>query len=139
MNSFSLEQELFEPVVQHFEKHGCIVASEVRIGFCRADIVAFHPDGLVSAIELKLADWKKAIVQAKNYQLAAGHVYVAFPSRKSILVLKRAGKELLDTGIGLISIEEQTLTIETVISAQRSSKKLGTISINEVWMQRTRC
>jgi len=139
MNSFSLEQELFEPVVQYFEQHDCIIASEVRIGFCRADIVAFHPDGVVSAVELKLADWKKAIIQAKNYQLAADYVYIAFPSKKSTLVLQRAEDILRKQGIGLFSIAEETLKMEKVISAKRSTNKFGSISLDEVWMQKTRC
>jgi len=132
------EQDLFAPVVQYFEQQGCIVASEVRIGFCRADIIAFHSDGVVSAVELKLADWKKAIVQAKNYQLAADYVYLAFPSNKQRLVLERAEAELRKKGIGLFSIEEKTLEIEKVISAKRSIQKFGTLTIDEVWMQRTK-
>ena len=68
MYPFYLELELIKPVVDYFKNQGYVVKREVRIGFCRADIVAFK-DNKVTAVELKLNEWKKAIVQAKNYQL----------------------------------------------------------------------
>ena len=78
MYPFYHEFELIKPVVDYFRNLGDIVRREIRIGFCCADIVAFKDD-TVTAVELKLHDWKKAIIQAKNYQLGADYVYLAFP------------------------------------------------------------
>jgi len=136
MGSFTMEYELFKPVVTYFEQRHCLVASEVRIGFCRADLVAFHPDHIVSAVELKLADWKKAIVQARNYQLGADYVYLAFPEKKCSLVLKRAENTLRKQGIGLLAVDEQTQSIDVLISSRISSNKFGTITTDEVWAQK---
>jgi len=136
MGSITREYELFKPVVTYFEQLHCLVASEVRIGFCRADLVAFHPSNQVSAVELKLADWKKAIVQAKNYQLGADYVYLAFPKRKCSLVLKRAENTLQKQGIGLLSVDEQTQSIDVLISSRISLNKFGTITTDEVLAQR---
>ena len=61
MYPFYLELELVKPVSDFFKKQGYKIRYEIRIGFCRADILAFK-DETVVAIELKLRDWKKAIV-----------------------------------------------------------------------------
>ena len=78
MYPFYLELELIKPVSDYFKNQGYLVKHEVRIGFCRADLVGFKDDKVV-AVELKLKDWKKAIVQAKNYQLGADFVFLAVP------------------------------------------------------------
>ncbi len=136
-HSFPLEQELFEPIVTYFEQHHCIVASEVHIGFCRADVVAFHPDKTVSAVELKLSDWKKALIQAKNYQLGADYVYVVFPLAKCPLVLQRAQQDLTENGIGLFVVDEVTKNVQRILSAAMSQRKIGTLTLDEVWLQKT--
>ena len=84
MFPFYLELELVKPVVDYFKKQGHVVKREVRNGFCRADIVAFK-NKTVTAVELKLNEWKKAIVQAKNYQLGTNYVYLAFPLMLSLI------------------------------------------------------
>jgi hypothetical protein len=63
MYQFYQESDLFKPVSDYFKNQGYIFSCEVRIGFCRADIVAFKNDEVVG-VELKVSDWKKAIVQA---------------------------------------------------------------------------
>lgn len=55
MYLFYQESELIKPVSDYFKKQGYIVRYEVRIGFCRADIVAFKNDD-ITAVELKLSD-----------------------------------------------------------------------------------
>jgi hypothetical protein len=132
MKSFSYELELIPPVVSFFQRDGCIVHREVRIGFCRADIVAFTQDKKVVAVELKLSNWKKALVQAKNYQLASDYTYVAFPLSKSYLLMKKASFALQQNGIGLLVINEKTKNVCKIIDAKQSNKKLGTISIDEI-------
>ena len=89
MYQFYQESDLFKPVSDHFKKHGYIVRCEVSIGFCRADIVAFKNDEVVG-VELKVSDWKKAIVQAKNYQLGCDYVYLVFPLFKVYNILRKA-------------------------------------------------
>ena len=61
MYPFYQELELVKPVSDYFKKQGYTVRYEVRIGFCRADIVAFKND-YTTAVELKLSNWKKAII-----------------------------------------------------------------------------
>ena len=129
MYPFYLEIELIHPVVNYFEKKNFIVKREIRIGFCRADIVAFKKNN-VTAVELKLKDWKKAIVQAKNYQLGADYVYLAFPLLKSYNVLRKAETILQKEGIGLLVINEKDSSVKKIINSKKSKKKMGTVSIN---------
>ena len=128
MYPFYLELELVKPVSDYFKKQGYIVRYEVRIGFCRADAVAFKKD-IVVAIELKLCDWKKAIVQAKNYQLGCDFVYVAVPLWKSYNILRKAEFFLKKEGIGFLVINEKTYDVCKIIDAKRSIKKMGTTSL----------
>jgi hypothetical protein len=131
MFPFYLELELVKPVVDYFKNQGYVVEREVRIGFCRADIVAFK-NKTVTAMELKLNDWKKAIVQAKNYQLGANYVYLAFPLMKSYNVLRKAEVILKREGIGLLTVNEETCEVCKMIDAIQSRKTMGTITLEEL-------
>ena len=61
MDPFYREFELTKPVSNYFIHQGYNVIKEIRIGYCRADLVAFNKDRVI-AIELKLNDRKKAII-----------------------------------------------------------------------------
>jgi len=131
MYPFYLELELFKPVSDYLKNQGYIVKKEVRIGYCRADIVAFK-DGLVTAVELKIENWKRAIIQAKNYQLGADYVYIAFPLMKSYNVLRKAEFNLKNNGIGFLIINEKTSKVCKIIEAKRSNRKIGTLTLDAV-------
>lgn len=133
VTSFSYEHELIEPVTKYFQHQSFSVYREIRIGFCRADIVAYNNMTLV-AVELKLNDWKKALIQAKNYQLGAEYVYIAFPLKKSYLVLRKAKDELLREGIGLLIVHED-LKVREVIAAKKSQKTFGVLCASEIKKQ----
>ncbi len=140
MFPFYLELELVKLVVDYFKKQGYVVKREVRIGFCRADIVAFK-DNTVTAVELKLNDWKKAIVQAKNYQLGTNYVYLAFPLMKSYNVLRKAEVKLEKEGIGLLTVNEETCEVCKIIDAMQSRRTMGTITLEELkrnWKKRSK-
>ena len=140
MYPFYLELELVKPVVDYFKNQGYVVKREVRIGFCRADIVAFK-DNKVTAVELKLNDWKKAIVQAKNYQLGTNYVYLAFPLMKSYNVLRKAEVTLEKEGIGLLTVNEETCEVCKIIDAMQSRRTMGTITLEELkrnWKKRSK-
>jgi hypothetical protein len=128
MYPFYLELELVKPVSDYFKKQGCIIRYEIKIGFCRADIVAFK-DEKITAIELKLRDWKKAIVQAKNYQLGCDYVYLAIPLLKASNVLRKAEHFLRKDGIGLLIVNEKTCKVKKIIKAKRSGRQMGKISL----------
>jgi hypothetical protein len=131
MYPFYLELELIKPVSDYFKRHGYKVRYEIKIGFCRADIVAFK-DGKASAVELKISDWKKAIIQAKNYQLGCDYVYLAFPLLRVYNILRKAELILRKEGIGLLVINEKTCKVNKIINPKCSTKKMGSISLEKI-------
>lgn len=131
MYPFYLELELFKPVSDYFKNQGYVVKREVKIGYCRADIVAFKDD-IVTAVELKLQNWKRAIIQAKNYQLGADYVYIAFPLMKSYSILRKAEFNLKSNGIGFLIINDKTSKVCKIIEAIKSNKKIGTLTLDAV-------
>jgi hypothetical protein len=132
MNKFNYEIDLLKPVTEYFKKQDCLILNEIRIGFCRADLVAFKPDETVISVELKLTNWKKAIIQARNYQLGSDFVYVAFPLAKTYNVLRKASHILEKEGIGLLGINEVTNKVQKIIDAKQSNKKFSSISLYEI-------
>jgi len=124
MYPFYLELELFKPVSDYFKKKGYKIRNEIKIGFCRADLVAFK-DKEVIAVELKMSNWKKAIVQAKNYQFGSDYVYIAVPLLKSYNILKKAEFLLKKEGIGLLIVNEKTSKVSKIINSKISKRKIG--------------
>lgn len=131
MYPFYLELELVKPVIEYFKSKDYIVKREIRIGFNRADLVCFKGKKVL-AVELKLKNWKKAIIQAKNYQLGADYVYIAFPLMKSYNVLKKAEHKLKEDGIGLIVVNEKNTEVKEIIKPKTSKKKIASITLNEL-------
>jgi len=130
MYQFYQEKELFKPVYDYFKKQGYTIKCEVRIGFCRADIVAFKKEEVVG-VELKISNWKKAIIQAKNYQLGCDYTYIAIPLNRVFNILRKAEHILKKEKIGLFVIKEKTSDVCKIIDAEKSSKKMGSISKNK--------
>ena len=131
MYPFYLELELIKPVSDYFKKLNYNVFYEIRIGFCRADIVCFKNIEVV-AIELKLKNWKKAIIQAKNYQLGADFVYIAVPLMRSYNILRKAEDKLKNEGIGFLVINEKDSEVRKIINAKSSKRKICNISENGI-------
>ena len=132
MNLRVSEEDLLPAVTQYFFKKGCLIHREIKIGFCRADLLIFTPEHLVIAVELKLSDWKKALIQAQNYLLGSDYVYIAFPDTKKDLLLKKAATQLKNKGIGLLLIHLQTGQVQEYIKPTRSTRTLGTITLQEL-------
>ena len=135
MYPFYREFELDKPVSDYFKNQGFKVFREVRIGFCRADIVAFKDD-LVVSVELKLSDRKKAVSQAKNYLLGSDFVYLAFPLQKTHNVLRKCEQELKSEGIGLLSVNEKTAKVSKIIDAKPSKRKFASFTLDEIYKRR---
>jgi len=131
MYPFYLELELVKPIYDYLKRKGFIVKREVRIGYCRADIVGFKKN-VVTSVELKLQNWKKAIIQAKNYQLGSDYVFLAFPLMKSYNVISKAEVILRREGIGLLTVNEETCKVSKVINARKSKRIIGRITLEEI-------
>ena len=128
---FYMELELIKPVIEYFKKQGYTVRREIKIGFHIADIVCFR-DKSVVAVELKIRDWKKALVQLKNYQLGADYVYLAVPLGRSHNILRKSESILKKDGIGLLIINEKSLSVNEIIKPKKSTRNMGVITLNYV-------
>ena len=137
MYPFYLELELLKPVSDFFIKQGYKIRYEIKIGFCRADIVAFKGNEAI-AVELKLRDWKKAFVQAKNYQLGCNYVYLATPLFRVYNILRKAEYFLKKEGIGLLVVNEKTCKVNKIIEAKRSKKQMGMAYLDTVEKNRSK-
>ena len=135
MDPFYREFELIKPVSDYFRRQGYRVIEEVPIGYCRADLVAFKGD-IVIAVELKLQYSQKALIQVKNYQLAADFVYLALPLMKSFSMLRKKEHVLRKEGIGVLLVNEETCAVEKLIEAEQSTRKFASLTIQEVETRR---
>ena len=135
MYPFYLELELIKPVSDYFKNQGYKVKHEIKIGFCRADLLAFKNDEVV-AVELKLKDWKKAIVQVKNYKLAVDYVYLAVPLFRVFNILRKAEHILKKEGIGLLISKETNCEVCKIIDAKQSKIKTCNITMDEIRKRR---
>lgn len=94
--------------------HAC---SEVPVLGRSADL-AYILDGVLTTIEFKLRDWRKAIVQVQDHLLGADYCYVCMPKRKVSDVMR---SELSEKGIGLFFLrEDNEWPFEEVMEARRS-------------------
>ena len=132
---FYYECELIHPVENYLKNQGYQVEYEVKIGFCRADLIGFKKDNII-AIELKLREWKKAIIQVKNYQLGADYVYIATPLLRAPTLLRKKQHILEHEGIGVLTINEKTCKVHELLPAQQSKRKFGSCTQTNVYKQR---
>ena len=132
MYPFYYEFELVKPVEDYLKQKDFTVKKEIRIGYCRADIVGFKKN-VVLSVELKLNNWKKAIIQAKNYQLGSDFVYLAFPLQKIHNILRKAEFSLDKDGIGLLSINEKSSKVKVILNAKKSRRMIGRITLKEIY------
>ena len=78
-------------------------------------------------------NWKKAIIQAKNYQLGSDFVYLAFPLQKIHNILRKAEFSLDKDGIGLLSINEKSSKVKVILNAKKSRRMIGRITLKEIY------
>lgn len=128
INPYYYELELIHPMEQYLTMKGYTVRHEIKIGFCRADLVGFKKYEVL-AVELKLREWSKALVQARNYQLGADYVYIGIPLLRAGSLLRKKQTILESEGIGVFTINEKNGRVNQLLPAQPSSKKFGTLQL----------
>lgn len=93
-----------EPVVERFmrDRGYSHIGREVGFYDLRVDLYGYSPARkLTVAVELKLSRWRRALVQALQYQLCADITYIALPASTASRI--DIG-QLSDQGIGLLSV-----------------------------------
>src|SRR5438132_7049183 len=100
-----LESELLDPVTTWLKGAGFDVRLEVPILCHRADMVGSRRRAL-SAIELKLHQWPKAIRKAVAYQLAADRAWVAMPLTDAARAYHQRWVFEAE-GVGLLAVDDR--------------------------------
>jgi len=116
------ESALLPPLRAHFERAGYVVSAEVRILWRRCDLLAASPAELV-AVELKRADWREALVQARAYQLGADRTYVALPFSGAVAASHHRYWFDRD-GIGLFGVRRGLQEPSEIFPARHSPRQL---------------
>jgi len=105
VTKFSKERQLRVPVARFAKRQGfCLQTVELPFYEYRIDLYGFsRKNDATVAIELKLSNWRKALVQAMLYQLCADLVYIAMPESSARRV---DTSELEFCGVGLIGVRD---------------------------------
>ena len=105
MTKFSKEWQLLEPVSKFAKRKGFgLQHAELPFYEYRIDLYGFsHRNNSTVAFELKMTDWRRALVQALLYQLCADLVYIAMPLHSAMRVNRT---ELTVEGVGLLAVTD---------------------------------
>lgn len=115
---FNSERALALAVVSWLEKSADIILSCEAPVLGRSVDVALCVADELHTIELKLHDWRQALRQAVDHQLAADFSYICMPQRRVTPAMRSA---FADTGIGLLFYAESEWPFQTVFEARRST------------------
>lgn len=105
----STEAEIAQHLVRSLRSWAPVaIECEVRShGRARADVVVYA-DGLIAAIEVKKADWRRAIGQAMLNRIVADRSYIALWSS---VISSHVIAEARQRGIGVIAVDETCASI----------------------------
>jgi hypothetical protein len=82
---------------------------------------------IVTSVEFKLTDWRRALLQARDHRLAVDYSYVCMPSRT---ITDRISQETTAAGVGLVFPSRRPgWPFETVIEAPASCEVWSTARI----------
>lgn len=113
------EYELVQKVKPFFSKE-YEVYEEVKI-FTRSIDVVLKKDDVITSIEFKLSDWKKAFEQILDYQLVTDYSYLCIPKKN----LRKSTLDILkERGIGLLAYDNQKGLLEELIEPLPSKEKV---------------
>ena len=98
------EKEMTPLVVSFLQGLDLHTETEVPLLTKRIDVVGFGRSRLV-AVELKIRNWQRALVQASMYQLCADEAYVALPQA---LCMRLGSQPFQQLGIGLLAVDGTT-------------------------------
>jgi hypothetical protein len=99
------EQALFPPVADAFASEGYTSWRDVSFLGSWIDLYARTDTGHTIAVELKIADWRRALGQARLLRNSAHSVYIALWAPYVHRAMTSEGQALLaGAGIGLLSV-----------------------------------
>ncbi len=114
------EKELTQRVLDLFPDSEYLAAEEVPLRLKRIDLLfkAMHGRGQTTAVEIKVANWRRGLWQAATYGLVADYVYLALWEPRVHLVPVDVIRQL---GLGMIQVGVDHA--EIVVRARKSTTK----------------
>ena len=112
---FEIEEDLRGPVRSWLEGRNLVPHDEVQRGGKFVDLLGSEGGIAKVAIELKLANWQRALYQATIYTCFASECYVAMPESKRHLLERNIG-EFVRWGVGVLIVYQDGL-VEQIIPA----------------------
>jgi len=137
MNKFKSEFEMYDKIGDYLKKHDYDVLYSVHVGNFHPrefDIVGVHKDNLIS-IEVKLNNFNRTVEQAITRLFYSDHVMVAFPEKYANFVQSKYREELVELGIGLMSVDKTAIIKlkpqkSKVLSYARKNKLIEIVNSN---------
>ena len=116
--SWSSEHDLVLSALKRIlGRGGIIVSPEVPIMGRSVDL-GYVKDGILTTVEFKLHDWRRALIQARDHLLGADFSYICMPKRT---ISEEFRQQCTRAGVGLLFfLEKGSWPFETVIEAPRS-------------------
>ena len=120
--TWPFESEMVQVLYQHFLRQGYRAYLEVPCFSRNVDLVVELPEGL-AAVECKLTEWRRGLIQARHHLIAFDYSFVCLPNRQITNKMRRAFEEE-GVGLLLLTVSEQGFRLQTVMEAPRSSEKV---------------
>lgn len=117
------ESRLRKPIIGFLRQLGCENSKTELLFMDRGiDVFALQKAEPYQsyAVELKIADWQKALKQAAIYQLCADYCYVAMPADKA---QRLKLQHFRSAGVGLLGVDLKSHEVEVFSAARKSSVK----------------
>ena len=105
MESYKKERDLYPKIFDYFN-HYKVHAEEVPFEGRVIDLVFLASNGVISTVEAKLRDWRRALLQATINRLASDFSYVAVPSNHSSAIDLRL---FAQRGVGLLIVDGRAI------------------------------
>ena len=114
------EEDLRPHVNSWIKSLGLEPLNEYRICWRIPDVVGVRKGRIEVAVEMKMSDWRRALQQASAYTMFSVRSYVAMPSRKQGVILRRI-REFRGSGIGVLIIRNDGSIIELIESPEHQA------------------
>lgn len=118
------ETQLRELFIKHYSSNEAIdIFIEVPV-FCRSvDLVIEEKrTSIISAIEFKLHDWKRALQQVQSVGICFDYLYICLPKPKTEAAVTKIREACNFVGVGLIFYESENNSFVQYVNARTTSK-----------------
>lgn len=112
------ESDLVNYLINYLSEKEYIVKNEVPNLGQSVDIVAKKGKWL-TFIEVKLFNWRKAIIQCRAHELIADYIYIAISTKK---ISKEFHQIATSRGYGIIKIDAYSKDIDIILKANMNKK-----------------